>query len=228
MTIQELRDQIIEQSKRMYDQVIESHYYNLAHDRYEGLTTLQQRLVLAAIILIVFFAIIASPFAFYSSSRDLVSEFEGTRELLRELYRVQRERNNLPQLPMAPDPEVTTQRVNALIQEMEMMPSQFGGVQVAGLETQLIPGYLVSSAQLVLFNKLNLNQIIDIGHRLIAISPAQKMKDIKITANPQDGRYFDVEYKLVSLKIPAKIELPPMPEEKSKKKSAPKNEEATQ
>ena len=218
MTAQELREQITEYAKRLSDRVLESHTYNTLHDRYEGLTLIQQRAVIAACVFVVFFLIMASPLSFYSSSNDARLEFEQTRELLRELYRVQRERNNLPVLPSPPDAEVTNQRASALIQELELVPSQFGGVQQAGPDSNLIPNYLVGHASLILFNKLNLNQIVDIGHRLISISPAQKLKDIKITQNTQDPRYFDVEYKLVSLKIPTMIELPTMTEDKPSKK----------
>ena len=75
--------------------------------------------------------------------------------------------------------------------------------------------------------KLNLNQILDLGHRFQSINPSVKLKDLIITANHEDGRYFDVVYKLVALAVPAAPEVAPdMPAKgNSRRNKAPQHHE---
>ncbi|MNY66926.1 hypothetical protein D3C86_2044270 [compost metagenome] len=51
--------------------------------------------------------------------------------------------------------------------------------------------------------KLNRRQVIDLGYQFQSLNPSVKLKDMVMTANREDSRYFDVFYKLVALAVPS-------------------------
>jgi hypothetical protein len=112
--------------------------------------------------------------------------------------------------------------VAAVIQRAELLPEQNIGISEGPVEGRMIPGNLVSNVMQVRLAKLNLKQIVDIGGSLVGISDSVKMKDIAIVANATDTRYYDVTYKLYSLKVPEATPEPmPEPEKKPGRNSAP-------
>ena len=100
------------------------------------------------------------------------------------------------------------------------MPEQNLGATPASFEGRLIPNNLVSNVLSIKLAKLNLKQIVDIGGSLIGLSESVKMKDMSIVANATDTRYYDVTFKLYSLKVPEPTPEPlPEPEKKASSKN---------
>jgi hypothetical protein len=217
-------DNIKEQFKasfgKMGQQIQESPSYAQAQDRYESLSPAAQKLVLLLGGLLLVFMLLFVPMMSLSDSQNMISTFEEKRNLIRELFRTYREASAAPSIPIPPPLQALQANVNSVITRAELTPEQIVGVNQSAPEGKLIPNNLIAGVLEIRLAKLNLKQIVDIGTSLVGISESVKMKDMLISANSQDTRYFDVSYKLYSLNVPAPVpELPPEPEKPQKRNS---------
>jgi hypothetical protein len=159
------------------------------------------------------------PLSNLSSSSDSITAFETQRDLIRDLFRTYRESSSSQNLPVPPPPDSLNSMISSIIQRAELLPEQNLGISEGPAEGRLIPGSLVTNVLYVKLAKLNLKQITDIGASLVGLSESVKMKDISIVANSTDTRYFDVTYKLYSLKVPEAVP-EPLPELETPKKGS--------
>jgi hypothetical protein len=160
--------------------------------------------------LLVLFMLLFFPLSNLSDSQTTLSLFEEKRSLIRDLFKTYRESSATPNIATPPNYELLRSNVESIISRADLTPEQnLGSIEITA-EGNLIPQNLVTHALQVKLAKLNLKQIVDIGSGLVGISESVKMKDMQITANSQDTRYFDVSYKLYSLKVPEpQVEAPP-------------------
>jgi hypothetical protein len=178
------------------------------------LTPPQQKLTMMAAGAFLALVVISIPYSYYSSSSDNVSVFEEKRNLIRELLKVTRESSEVPDLPVAPSSDILKSNIENQLRMANLLPEQMKGIEVISADTGLIPKSLLEAGLRVSLAKLNLRQIVDIGYNIQAISQSVKMNDVNIKANSEDPKYFDVDFKLVSLAVPqARNEAPDMGDE---------------
>ncbi|MNL55645.1 hypothetical protein D3C87_1790740 [compost metagenome] len=109
--------------------------------------------------------------------------------------------------------------MDSQIQGAHLLPEQIKGTQTVSNNSKLVPANLTEGMLEVSLAKLNLHQILDMGHRLQSINPSVKLKDMVMSANREDSRYFDVVFKLVALAVPPPPEVaPPEPPSKGSRK----------
>ena len=214
-----LADNLKERFKSTGDKVIErvreSNAYAQAADRYENLNPASQKLAKLFGVIVVLMLVLFIPLSNLSSSFSSISMFEDERELIRELFRTYRDSSSTQNVPVPPQPESLISMVNSVLERAQLLPEQNLGATPASFEGRLIPNNLVSNVLSVKLAKLNLKQIVDIGGSLIGLSESVKMKDMSIVANATDTRYYDVTFKLYTLKVPEPTpEPPPEPEKK--------------
>lgn len=215
-------DNVKEQFKalgtKVSQQIQESPTFAQAKDRYENLTPTAQKMFITLSVFLVVLLLFFIPLSNLSESQTTLSEFEERRNLIRELFKTYRESSAAPDVTIPPSYEGLKSSVESIIARAELLPEQNIGLSEGSPEGRLIPTSLVSNVLQVKLAKLNLKQIVDIGSSIVAISDSVKMKDLLISANRQDTRYYDVTYKLYSLKVPTpNIEPAPEPEKNSKK-----------
>jgi len=204
-----LNEQIKTGLTKLNQQLQESPTYAQAMDRYESLPPSSQKLVrILGVLLILFFALFY-PLSQLSTSQETLASFEEKRNLIRDLFRTHREASATPNIPIPPPAETLRASINAVIARAELLPEQNLGISAGTPEGKLIPASLVASVLDVRLAKLNLRQIVDIGSSLVGISQSVKMKDMIMTANAQDTRYYDVTYKLYTLNVPEPAPEPP-------------------
>lgn len=204
-----LKEQFKALGAKISQQVQESPSYAQAQDRYENLSPSGQKVVMAGGVLLILFLLLFIPLSNLSDSQTTLGLFEEKRGLIRDLFKTYRESSATPSVIRPPDYEILRTNVESIIARAELMPDQNLGTIEITAEGKLIPQNLVTHALQVKLAKLNLKQIVDIGTGLVGISESVKMKDMQITAHRQDTRYFDVTYKLYSLKVPEpQIEAP--------------------
>ena len=231
MTIDDLKDQFHQISARM----IEDPRIQQIKERYDNLSPQLQSLVQILGGAIFVFILLLLPLSWHTESDESIVEFESKRNLIRDLLKVAREAQEVPNIPMPPGIDSLKSTIESLLQNANLIPDQIKSVQFAPGSSVLFPEALTAGGLEVSLWKLNLRQVVDIGHQLQAINPSVKLRDLIIRTNPQDERYFDVVYKLSSLKVPDLTAPPPMidedaPKKKSSsrfksKKSAPKDDE---
>lgn len=220
MNLADLQEQIKDQLKATWDKIQESSAYQQALEKYEDLPSSQQRLIrIGGGILFVLF-LLSPPISWLLSSQVAIEEFERKRELTRELLKVIRDSSNVPQIPQAPDLFSLQNRLQQDLLRDRLMPEQIYAIQADVSSGDLIPKNLALGALSIDLRNLNLRQVIDVGHRIVSVSPTVKMTDMEITASPGKEGYFNFKSRVVALKAPE----PPQvePEEPTDRRSKPR------
>lgn len=226
--LDEVKEQIKNSFSRIGQQIQESESYTQLQDSYQNMTPVAQKLTWVSGFVLALFLVLFYPMTLFFSSQTAMESFEQKRDLIRELFRTYRDSSAQSSLLPPPSPENLKMTINAILGRADLLPEQNIGVTESSTEGKLIPSSLVSHVLEVKLAKLNLKQIVDIGYTIIGISDSVKMKDLIISANSLDTRYFDVTYKLYALKVPeVTAEPPPEIEAKPKKGSNSKTEDST-
>lgn len=226
MNFDDLKDRIITDARATWDRIQESGAYNQLRDRYENLSPAMQKVTVLGGIAAITVFILSMPYSYFSHSQEYVSEFEGKRMTIRELLKVSRESADVPQIPQAPPIDSIRSSVENQIRMAHLLPEQVKGTEVVENDSKIIPKNLSQGTLKVSLAKLNLRQVLDLGHQFQSISPSVKLKDLIITANREDARYSDVVYKLVALAVPEAPEAPPEPPPKGRDRNKNRNTEA--
>lgn len=217
-----LIDNLKEQGKSLFtgigQKIQDSPVYAQAMDRYENMSPLSQKIFIITGSLVVLFFLFFIPIDHLTSSQISLSTFEDKRNLIRDLFKTYRESSATPQIDVPPPYESLRGSIESIIAKAELIPEQNLGMLEVSPEGRLIPESLISNVLQLRLAKLNIKQIVDIGTSILALSNSVKMKDLLITANRQDTRYYDVTYMMYSLRVPvAAPEAPPEPEKPIKK-----------
>ncbi len=220
--LDDFKDRLQSEFKNLIEKIQESSLYIRLSEQYENLTPMKQKLAVGGSIGLIALILISIPWSYYSTSRDFVVEFEDKRQLIRDLLKVSRDSNEVPQIPIPPDVSTLRAQIQGLIESDRLIPEQIKGIENTMTTSKLIPGKLSQGSVNVTLGQLNLRQVVDIGHQLQSISPSVKMTDLNITASLKNPKYYDVIYKLVVLAVPSASDLsaePTIPAKNKKKKS---------
>lgn len=218
--LDDIKEQLKSQWQILSQKIQDSQAYIQLQDRYQTMTPSMQKMTKFGIGFLIVFLFLFYPFSLFFTSQESISLFEEKRNLIRELFKTYRETSARPNISMPPAVESLKASIASIIQMQDLTPEQNQGVTDSFSEGSLIPQSLVSNVLEVHLSKLNIKQIVDIGTGIIGISDTVKMKDMSLSAHPADTRYFDVKFKLYTLKVPeATPEPPPEMEAKPKKGS---------
>lgn len=212
MAFEELRERLSSEFKNQWEQFQESTLYIQARDRYENLTPPKQKAVLIGAVLFVGYMILSVPLSYFSTSSEYLAEFQDKRQLVRDLLKVSREVQDIPDIPVPPDVGALKSQIDSQIQAAQLLPEQIKGTEISSERIDIIPGSLIQGMVKVTLSQLNLRQIVDLGYQFQAISPSVKMTDLQMEANQKDPRYYDVIYRLAVLAVPSQTEEAPEPE----------------
>ena len=209
-------DNLKDQSKAFFvrtsEKIKESETYVQLQDRYQGLSPSGQKMARYAAALLLILLIAFVPYSKLNTSSENITSFETKRNLIRDLFKTYRESSATQSIPLPPTTDSLRFSIETALQRAELMPEQKLGIENIAAEGRLIPQNLIANVFAVKLTKLNLKQIVDIGTSIAAISDSIKLKDIEIKANINDTRYYDVNYKVYTLKVPEPtIEAPPEP-----------------
>lgn len=211
MNLDDLKDRFVSDARATWERVQESGAYNQMRDRYENMTPSMQKLTVVGVIAVLAFVILSIPYSYYTHSQDNVTEFESKRMTIRELLKVSRESSDVPQIPQAPPIDSIRATIDSQIKAANLLPEQVKGTQTLENNSKMIPKNLTEGLLQVSLAKLNIRQALDLGHQFQSINPSVKLKDVSMTVNREDMRYYDVTYKLVALAVPAPPEVPAEP-----------------
>ncbi|MFN3455397.1 MAG: hypothetical protein ACK41T_10600 [Pseudobdellovibrio sp.] len=200
--LEELQENLKNTFQTYWDKIQESPTYGNLNDRYQALSPNGQKMTQIVAGVLVFGVITYIPLSQLQLSSETITQFEEKRSLIRDLFKTYRETPAAPPIVGAPEGQKLVANIQGSLQSSQLIPEQISSVNIIQAESKLIPSSLLSSAVEVKLNKLNLRQIIDIGTKISNISNAVKIKDMIIQANTELAGYFDVTYKVFSLKAP--------------------------
>ncbi len=219
MTSDELKEALLNRGKELWARIEESSSYNQIKDRYDSLAPTQQRLAFWGGVALIVFVVLYIPFTFLETSWEYEDEFVTKRDLIREMYRVQREVGEAPQIPVPLSPEMIRQAIDSYIKQSGFLPEQVKSLSVVGESSSgLLPKKHVQGAVEVSMAKLTIRQVVDVAFKVVTSSPSTKLYEMTITANSEDPKYQDVILKLLALNVPdVKSLTAPPPGAKDKK-----------
>lgn len=217
MALEELKEKIQSSFKDQWDQFQETPLYIQTQERYQNLTPLMQKLSLLGVGLILTYLIFSLPLSYFSQSSEHISEFEESRQTIRDLLKAAKESQEIPDISIPPTIEALKAQIDEQIQAARLLPEQVRGSEIRTEKPTLIPGNLSQGLVQVSLAKLNLRQVLDLGFLFQSISPSVKMTDMVMDANAQDPRYYDVLFRLAVLAVPSQIEAPAEPDPTKKK-----------
>lgn len=203
MNFEDLKEQLREQFSTLWNRIQESSAWIQLSEKFNDLTPGAQKALLASASALLALMLLAFPWMFYSSSQTLVTEFEDNRRMIRELYRVSRATKTMPSPPAAPGDLQNLVNGHLRSPELGLQPEQIRSV--SPLDAQSVPGIpkaLEKDGLTVSLGKLNLRQVVDVGHGLQTLHPSLKMTGLTVKASPEDHHYFDVEYQIVAVSLP--------------------------
>lgn len=221
--LEELQDQLKSTFLTAFEKIQESEAYNQLSDKYQSLSPSGQKVAQVLTAVLVAGILFYSPVSQLQISSELLAQFEDKRTLIRDMFKTYRESSGALQMAPAPQSAELITTIQSSLQSAKLTPEQIISVDVAQAEGRLIPTSLQQGVVEVKLAKLNLRQVVDIGLQLAGISSAVKVKDMVMQVHAEMSGYFDVSYKLYSLKVPEPLPEPP-PEPVSNKKKPTQSE----
>lgn len=208
MNFDDIKDRLKNDLQLTWQRFQDSSLFNKIKDIYDNLSPLNQKISILITSLIFSFLILSIPYDKYSTSSESVTEFEGTRDLIRELHSVQQELAESPQINPAPSDDEIKNQIESTFKKNQLIPEQNATIEIQPISSSLIKAQNIQSGFVVQIKKLNLRQVLDIGHQIQSFTQALKLKDLTLEANASDTRYFDVVFKLITIKVPEKTMMP--------------------
>jgi len=215
--LEDFREKVKSESQRIWSQIQESSAYNQLKDRFENLSPNRQKALIGGAAGLVVLLLLSLPLTYLLSSADSIGTYEAQRDLIHDLFKIQQDSQSAMGLNPAPNSDSLRSRIDTQLQQAQLVPEQIVGTSLGDMPMS-IPKERIDSALQVTLKKLNLNQIVDIGYQILSIHPAVKMFGLTMEANASDPRYFDVVYKIITLKVPVYVPPPPLEEENKAKK----------
>lgn len=216
MNFDDLKDRLKSDLQKTQERLEENSTFINLKDRFTSQNPIVQKLILVGVALVILFAIISIPMGQYSSSNDLLTEFETKRSLIRDLFKIQKEITDTPDIPLPPPTFAIKSSIESQLQGAQLLPEQMRGVQILpAMQSEHIKAEQNDGVIEVSLGQLNLRQIVDLGFQMQTISPSVKVKDLIIQASSGEPNYFDVIYRLLVLKV--KPEADPIENEPKKK-----------
>lgn len=218
--INEIKDQLKTKAVEISEKIQESELYQKLSDKYQSLSPSGQKTakilsVFALVIILLFY-----PFMQWQASTEFITQFEEKRDIIRNFFRTYRESGALTRLPPTQTTDSVAGSVRSVLTSAQLIPEQIVSINPTEPSGTLIPAKVISTVVEVKLAHLNIRQTVDIGNQLNNISQSVKVKDLLVAADQEKTGYFNVTYKLYSLKVPeAPIEAPPEPQPTKKNKN---------
>ena len=208
MKLLDIKEQIIDQVTTQWNRFQESSIYIQMRERYDNLTSTQQRLAFAGGVIVVMLIVFSVPISYIQSSATEVARFNSYRELTRDLLRVTRAQD-VPPVERISASMLRT-RIEEELKVFRLQKDQI--VKIEEMNPNLVTQYRVAPPQIqeegvqVVLGQLNLKQIVDISHRIATIGETVKLAGLSIAASAKNNHYFDVTMQVSSFAAPEKKE----------------------
>jgi hypothetical protein len=221
LALEDVKENIKERANAVLARAQESTAWMQIMEKYNELSPLMQKLALVGSVLVIILLLLIAPGTFYFSSQDYVEDFENKRNLIRELFHVSHDMGSMPPLSLPVSASDLESRARTSL-TAKLQPEQIAAIS-SGNEGGVpkLPKDVNQAALTVSLSKLNLIQVLDIGHELQMLHPTARMIGLSVKANTTDQHYFDVIYKIVAFSAkPEEVKGPAGKDKKSRGKTA--------
>jgi hypothetical protein len=201
MNLDDLKDKLREALQSLK----ESSLWIQLSEKYHDLPPRGQTASLFGVGFLLALLLLLIPYSFFSSSQDQMLEVEDKKQLMRDLFQVTREVSALPPAPPTISVGEMRTQIQMELSNLGIQPEQFGPMMDfdnATTNSTSLPRNLQQPGVSINLTKLNLQQIVEVGQKLMAIRPTTKLVGLEVKAQTPDPHYFDVTYKIVALNLP--------------------------
>ena len=194
-------EQIKERLMLMWSQFLESSLYNSFREQFDALSVQTQKIIIAGVSFVVVLILVMIPFSYWSTSSDHMTNFEANRNLIRELLKAVRFKQENPSFPPQIASQILQTRIDDTLKEMNLNADQIGSISPISGRSPLVPAGVRMDGLDVELKKLNILQVLDIGHRLQTLDPSLKMLGLSVQRSPAQSHYYDVSFKIISMGV---------------------------
>lgn len=211
MTLETLKEQLTEKAIVGWRQFKDSSLYSQISETYENASPVVQKLMVVGAIVLPVWLVASLPWGYFSSSQTTLQAYQEKRALLRDLHKTNREVTGVSQFPPTPELSSLQASIMQILDREKVLPEQRLGIEIAALESSLVPNSLMNGALTVKLVQLTMKQLIELSNQIessmksTGLANPVKMTDLKIQKNKTDARYIDVDFSLVLLKAPEAI-----------------------
>ena len=206
MNLDGLKDQIKEKWNEFQSQLEESPTYDSLKEKYMGLSSLHQRLVIFVIIGGFVLLISLLPLSYMISSGGLVGSYEERKKIVQSLFVYSSVNKSDASLPQGQNISRLISIFSSSLNGFQLLPKQIGGVSKIsgdefGKKLSFKPPIIQAYFQVEL-KLLNIQQVIQIGSKFQGLASNVKMLGLDLKEDGELADYYNVIYKFVGLSLP--------------------------
>lgn len=206
----EIWEQLKDTVLARWEQFQETDTYVNLKEKYDNLSPAGQKLVLALSSLLAVLLIFATPWSWYSVSKENLASFEETKNTINELLEAAQESKNLPPQSQPIPSDALKTKIDTILSEKGLTREQILAVSERKFDnpkgSTLIPSSVNQNGYEVALKKLNIKQFVDIGYEFDRISPTVKVLGVDIKATQEDAHYYDVNFMISAFSVDEKKE----------------------
>lgn len=199
-----LKDQLRDQWNELLGKIQENPTFQSFKEKFEALPSQTQQILIIVFIALVGFFVLSIPYSYISTSSENIAVFDENRGLIRDLLAASRTIKEPSPLPPGLSSEALKTQLQSILTENRLMPEQIVDLQaMSGRPAgKLVPPVIEQSGVAVSLKKLNLRQIVDIGHRFQSLNSGVKVLSMDIVRSASQTHYYDVVFKVVNFSLP--------------------------
>lgn len=210
MNFDSLKDQLKDQWAELLGKIQENSTFQTLKEKFESLSASMQRAIILAVVFLVGLFIWSIPYSYISSSKESLATFEENREIIRDLLQASRTLKEPSPLPPSIGAEGLKSQASSIFTEMRIVPEQIGEMvptkpNPAG---NIVPAVVQQEGLAISIKKLNLRQIVEIGHRLQALSSGIRLMGLDMVRSAGQTHYYDAVFRVVSFSLPVLNNMP--------------------
>lgn len=204
MAFEGLKEKFKDSWSDLSSKVQENATFNNIREKFEEQSARNQRLIVAGLFLIIGLFLMSFPFGYISESNDTMTSFEENRSLIQGLLHASRAAKEPSPLPTPSPPEMLKSRVEAILKENRLVVDQMGEMQFMPDHPakDLAPAAVIQSGLAVQIKKINVEQIMLLGHQLQNMGPGIKLMGFDVVQSPGQTHYYDMIVRVVSFALP--------------------------
>lgn len=199
-------EQIKEQFLARWEQFQDSETYLQLKEKYDNLSPLGQKSLIALSVFFVFLFIFVTPYSWYATSEEYVLSFEDNKNLITNLLDVSQEAKKIPQHTQKLSSSDLKNRMDKILQDKWIPKEQIERIAESQFKnpqgSNLIPHGIDQNGVELNIKKLTLKQIVDLGYEFERISPMVKTLSLEMKASPENPHYYNTEFKISSFSVP--------------------------
>ncbi|MFK8137737.1 MAG: hypothetical protein AB8E15_05175 [Bdellovibrionales bacterium] len=202
MNLQDLKEQLIEQSQQLWEKIQESSLYTQLKEKFDQLPIKTQRMVMAGVGVLLAVSIISIPVGFFDDADTDIANFEDTKRTYVRLMNLGRDQQAAPRIQKGATSSSLVSRAKSIFEEKALTEEQIVKVESFQSKVSELADYIPSEAQakglLVELTKLTLPQVVDLSHRIQRLDRVSKISDLNIAQIPGEAGYYSLTMKLTN------------------------------